>query len=215
MTWEYISGYFDGEGTVYIAPPHGKSVNCQFVWHNNNLESLEEMYYFMRVGRIKGRKLRAGYTQQYILVVSKRSEMLKILPFLKANCIIKLPRLLEAEKVLATMRDQSKGWGNLAYAGEAEISRLYWDEKMNLKEIGDSLGVTWTAVRQYMRRHNISQRSRRSAMALAHWDSPGMKAGAEKKRASKIKQWQDPIYRERQLAAIKAARAAKVARMEE
>lgn len=205
MTWEYIAGYFDGEGTVWCSP-RGKSTNkCSLRWLNNHLSSLEVMQRFMGVGRVVARKpnLNPNIQQQYYLEISKRSEMLYVLPHLKTSCIIKLPKLLEMEIALGRMRDQTPFGGSLALAGPSEISRLYWDEKMNLQAIAEKFGVTWTAVKNYMNRKGIKKRTRKEAMALANRDTEAWRARSEKIRQQRLRDWQDPDYRRRQTASLK------------
>lgn len=87
MNWDYISGYFDGEGSAYITNQN----RAYLTWANTNLESLETMKDFMGVGNI--RQSHKGERSWYTLAVWRVDDLRKVVPELQARCIIKLPTL--------------------------------------------------------------------------------------------------------------------------
>jgi hypothetical protein len=218
MDWGYVTGYFDGEGTVWIGKPKArKTTRCSLSWANSHKESLDAIQAFIGCGSVKphGNKTRSPHHKpMYDLTVTRRVDMIRVAEAMLPYSIIKKEQLVIALDHFSRMSDRTPSWGRLAQAGPEEVRRLYWDEELNLEDIGKIYGVTFKSVFNYMRRHEIPHRTRSEAMALAKWDSPAMKQRSESLRQRRISDWQDPAYRERMVAAIRAGQAKRIASLQ-
>lgn len=169
MDWGYIAGYFDGEGTAWCNK-RGKSHNALYLgWVNTNRESIDAIHAFVGCGHVRTRRkdrVNAHYKPLHCLVISRRSDVIRVAKELLAHCIIKREAILKVLAVAEGMSDENPNRGKLAAAGPEEIRRRYWDDKSNLQEIGDEFGVTRGAVKNYMVRNNISRRSLQEGLAL-------------------------------------------------
>jgi len=213
MDWGYITGYFDGEGTVefYRSRSKGaKAMRCALCWHNSDRESLEQIVAFMGCGKVRTRKRVGFYKVMYGLHVEKRTDLLRVLPFLIMHSIIKKSKLVKLQGWLqGEVRDRPEIWGSLAKLGTEEIRRLYWSEKKSQKEIGLMFGVTQTGVRNFMHRHGIPSRSLSASGLLA---KSKISQEAEDIRRKKIadfrrEQWTEPSYRSKMIKAIRAGQS--------
>lgn len=214
MNWGYVAGYFDGEGTVNFYP-RKQSASCALVWHNSNEPSLQAMQEFMGCGRVRLHTSRPnGYRPMYGLHIERRRDMLAVIPELLNFCIIKRDQLLALHEHLVTkVKDQPSGWGALAALGVDEVRRLYWEDRLSQREIGLRVGVTQGAVKQFMYRNGIPTRSPSDANRLAQL---GRDPAVEAERRAKIsearrKSWQDPAYREKTIAGIRAVQSQRIA----
>ena len=104
MTWEYIAGFFDGEGSLVH---NGKGYRANI--SQTNKEVLDEIKYFSGVGLVcKITKRQAQWKDSWVYYVSKQKDVdffvRNILPFVyvKKDKIIetipKLDRILELQK---------------------------------------------------------------------------------------------------------------------
>lgn len=215
MDWGYVAGYFDGEGTAFVGRIEGSRPNrCSLSWANTHRESLEAIQVFIGCGSVRahgGNSKPSHYKPSYSLLVSRRLDMMRVANAMLPHVIIKRDKLIELLARIEKRKDQSITWGNLVRAGTEEIRRLYWDEGLNLYEIGERFGVSWSGVKLYMRRHDIPQRTRSEAIRRAKRDSAAWAARSAKIRATRLANWQDPEYRTRMIATTKAAQAKRVA----
>ena len=209
MDWAYVAGYFDGEGHVAHHKHHkyGNSRACYLVWHNTHLASLEAIRDFIECGKIRGKKPNGNNKPLYGLFLGRRANLLRVIPLLLEHSIIKRDEL-EAllNWVESKLRKQSDHWGDLAEAGEEEIRRFYWDEKLSQSAIGKRFGVTQAAVKNFMKRHNIPRRTPKEGMAHMNRDPKKWDAFRERQRQRRKLDWQDPEYRKRQMASMRAGK---------
>jgi hypothetical protein len=214
MNWGYVTGYFDGEGSVGIWQ-HGKaSVKCSLTWTNTNRESLEAMRLFIGCGTVrKGTApIKETHMQVYKLMVERRCDMLRVAQAMLDMSIIKRPLLIKMLERLADQKDESIGRGALGLCGVDGIRALYWDDKMSTLEIGAKLNVSYTAVKNFMRLNGIPLRTRKEGTAamLANPEKRSKAFSQERNlkiAESKRLQWQDPIYRAKTMTAMKKAKA--------
>lgn len=214
MNWGYVTGYFDGEGTVGLyrksATRNGMSVSLS--WCNTHRESLEALQAFIECGVIRERRHVPRTKPFYALYVERRADLMRIIPLMLPHSIIKAEKLSALLAYITTsMRDAAPGYGSLRKVGPIEIRRLYWEECLTAEKIGAQYGVTGNAVKNYMHRHGIPLRDRVAAGALIHWSSEAVAKQSERVRARRLAQWQDPEYRARMTAAIRAGQTKRIA----
>jgi hypothetical protein len=212
MTWDYIAGYFDGEGHVGVHRPTERNrPHCSLAWFNTHRPSLDAMREFMQVGIVKPRKVQARYKPAFVLLIQSRRDLLAALPHLLEFCIVKQEELQVLAAALETAKDRTESWGTIAAAGVEEITRLYWEEGLNQQAIADRFGVTQSAVKNFIHRNNIPARTRSEAQQMANrhperWPLRNIRLG-ETKRS----QWADPEYRARQMERIRAGQPKRIA----
>lgn len=211
MDWGYVAGYFDGEGCVeYYKPGNAKSKKkrCAITFHNTNRASLEAIQEFIECGNLRERKrAKLGTKSMYQLSIERRVHLVRVIPKMLEHSIIKREILAALLEQVSLRRDESPGFGNLAAAGPDEIRRLYWNDRLSMAKIAKKYGVTWGAVKMFMRRHDIPTRTHAKAALLVERTEQQNKRLAETKR----QQWQDPMFRQKMIAAIKAGQAKRLA----
>ena len=96
MNWNYIAGFFDGEGNIHIT----KSRVVRIFIYRNTVEVLEEILYFLEKYnlscKIKLRRNRNCYQLQII----KRDSVEIFLSYMIKRCIVKKKKVQEAIQFL-------------------------------------------------------------------------------------------------------------------
>lgn len=167
ITWEYIAGYFDGEGSVGVYTKNRRAV---VIFTNSHRESLERIQQFIDAGKMIRRK--GTNKPVYNLRIDRVAELQRILPELIQRCVIKRGQL---ESVLE------------AY-GPHRIVELH-ESGMSITSIASMTDVTSGAVRKFLISRGIEPRGRNEAMALAYREgrwregrTPVARAGIEEIR---------------------------------
>lgn len=92
LNWNYIAGFFDGEGNIHIA----NTRMVRIFMYQNTVEVLEEILYFLEKYdlscKIKLRRNRNCYQLQ----VLKRDSVEKFLSHIVDRCIVKKDKVKEA-----------------------------------------------------------------------------------------------------------------------
>lgn len=207
MDWGYVTGYFDGEGNVYLKKRKTRSQRgASLTWFNTHLASLEAIHAFIGAGVVKAGKkpVKPEHRQVYMLVVSQCEEVVRVAEAMLPHSLVKHEQLvaaIEQAKAVVPMRNH----GNLAAKGPEWVRSRYWDDGLDMAAIGDLVGVSRAAVKNYMHRQGIPARTLSEANAKANLErSPK----DERERRAKLsearrKLWQDPAYRERAVAAMR------------
>jgi len=98
MNWDYVAGYFDGEGCAgFYHHPKGTKF-AQLIFSNTNLESLQAIHAFLGHGYIRPKHNKSsgfGVKLMYELRIGHHEDVLRIAKTLAPLTIIKRQRLLE------------------------------------------------------------------------------------------------------------------------
>jgi len=96
MNYDYIAGFFDGEGSV-CAQRAGNNVHFKLDISNTNKEVLEKIKEFLDNQGIKSslytRKLYEGRKQAYDLVICNKKDILEVLFNIMCKVIVKRPQV--------------------------------------------------------------------------------------------------------------------------
>jgi hypothetical protein len=163
MTWEYIAGFFDGEGSV---GKHALTVS------NTDLPSLEAIHTYLGCGHIRPRKtIKQGAVRRrlplYDLVITKHVDLERILYELTPRSIIKRPAMLALSARL-TETSPRKNHGLVTAFGVEKIRHLYETEGMSCPKIAAIIGTTDSAVHNFMVKNNIPRREKSSSSLNAN-----------------------------------------------
>lgn len=159
MTWDYIAGFFDGEGSAGCYSKAKRSGQRFINFSNTERELLLEIRDFLGAG-IVGLQKTSTPTRRpcYVLYIRKIEDLRRIAPELRRRCIIKRDAL---DRVLADIegRQPARNPGRITAVGVDGIRRLYWDDGLSAGAIARRLGVTPGSVSEFMHRHEIPMRS--------------------------------------------------------
>lgn len=106
-TWDYVAGFFDGEGTAGWWPNrrHGGEV-WSVSFSNTHRIALEKIQEFLGAGAIRERK---GVNKPvYALVITRLEDLRRILPELIQRCIVKRADLEALAKFIASKETRSE-----------------------------------------------------------------------------------------------------------
>lgn len=202
MHWAYVAGYFDGEGNAGLYPSRGRHL-VRLTWYNTHRLSLEAIRDFMGYGRVSSRGPGAlGTKTAFLLVVSKRSEVIHAVDNMSPHLIIKREACAEIrDYATLRMRDACPQFGAVAALGEAGLRERYIDQRMSIAAIARSLGVGPSAVSIAIKRFGFERRPKASTKGI-----PKSPETIARMRESRRKLWQDPKFREAQLANLSRSR---------
>ena len=110
MDWQYIAGFFDGEGCIFISSRkdictypsrHNKSYNClhrmvRITLSQNDIEVLEKIQEFLTLNNIISSIYTNPNNIQHQLYISKHDSSLKFLENILPFVIVKKIKTLEA-----------------------------------------------------------------------------------------------------------------------
>lgn len=168
VTWDYVCGYFDGEGTAGFNKrgPNTPKRSARLTWYNTHRESLDAIHQFLGCGILDTKRKIPNRLQQYALRVNRVDDLRRVIPEMIPRCIIKRPAL---EDVLASLEGvkANPNYGKIASIGADEVHRLYWTEGMSAFEIAERIGVSGSAVTNFMIRSAIPQRNKSEANRAA------------------------------------------------
>ena len=153
MNWDYVAGYFDGEGTVC-------QHNCTLEFYNTNKESLDVMRGFIGFGVVEVKKQRPGnWLVAYRLRITNHEKVLQVIRELEPRCIVKRERL-------ATLRTKIEGrewqrYNEVKFSSD-ELRRLYWAEGKSVRAIAILGGNGKSSIESALRRNGIPRRPMRT-----------------------------------------------------
>jgi predicted transcriptional regulator len=153
MTWDYVCGFFDGEGSAGV---YGKSFRLAF--HNTHRGSLDAMREFICCGKVRERKNVKGFGKKrmFVLAVERVDDLRAIIPHMIDRCIIKRDALIA---LLAHVKDKQSRWqnrGKLAACGIEQVRSWHWIDGLSVHKIARYVGVTSVAVYRFMVKNNIA-----------------------------------------------------------
>lgn len=133
MTDEYIAGFFDGEGSLFVSYIDDKyGIRTQpKLRMSNNCEEVLRVIQERTGGKVKKtgntNKERLGYKETYYLEVLKRQDIVSVLKLMLPYLIVK-KRQAEIMIDYLELRLSRVGYGN--HDGELELLRSFDTERM-------------------------------------------------------------------------------------
>jgi len=149
MDWQYIAGYFDGEGHVSLHQTGRGDRTHGLAWYNTNLDSLEAMQSFMGAGTIVARHNHGfGKKTSYILSVTRKLDLLRVLDELIPSLIIKQRAARELRQDLIDNVDEHRmdNFGKVSSVGDDQLKQWHFAEGRSVTEIAAMVGVSHAAV---------------------------------------------------------------------
>jgi len=146
MSWEYIAGFFDGEGCIYRATKKGKVLNhYRLTITQVNTEVLYTIKQFLQDNNIVSRIHERQHLQSprcrttTMLVIDNYQNTLPFLNNILPHLIVKKDKAMEAISVL----DDSTKWNGRDKTMRYRDTILEMrEEHLTYKEIRDLLGVS-------------------------------------------------------------------------
>lgn len=205
MNWGYVSGYFDGEGSVVLHQGKRPQKACGLIWHNTHLPSLEAMRDFIRCGKIYKRAIRPErHKPGYTLEVRSKSNMIKVGSKMLPYLIIKRDQCENLiQYVRANVGTRAPGFGKVAALSDEQLRLLYWVEQKSFSAIAKEIGVSMSAIAQAFRLRGIKTRPFNGGFMKGHKKS--LKT-LRRMRASRRRMWANPEYRAKHLAILAEGR---------
>lgn len=109
MTWQYVGGFFDGEGNVFPVPYRGtiRRIEISFYQASPGLNALEEIHKFLTRQKLAAyirKEGRAGEGVRkydyYRMVIRTNDDALKFLTLIEPHVIVKKEQVRSALKTL-------------------------------------------------------------------------------------------------------------------
>jgi len=157
MTWDYVAGFFDGEGSATIL-----TRRLCLSMSNTDLAALEAIRDFIGCGSIRQLTLRnrpAHHKPCFILEVGRVADLARVVPELLPRSIVKRSVLeTMSARLAAGVRTRARTFGAVKAAGVDTIKRWYEDDGLTLNEIADRLGTAQSTVIYFMEQQGIARR---------------------------------------------------------
>lgn len=164
ITWAYIAGFFDGEGTIYLEKK-------KRLWRLSICQSQEQVLKDIKAkakfGNIHSRKKwkdnnHFGKKEMWIWYVNDQRQIVEIIEYILPHSIVKKEKLKEALEFL-----KKAGWHKnykLQDLSRKELNRLY--RTQSIRKVCKHLGVTYNAVYTALQKHKIPIRTMSEATKL-------------------------------------------------
>lgn len=158
ISWQYIAGFFDGEGYVgIIHSKRGPVVSLTMT--NTNLALLEMIKEFVGFGNIYEQKVtnRFGKHPCHFLRFANHKGALRFAENILPYCVIKKQRI---EALITAIKSHK-------WRGEYEVDRnalydLYWNKHYPSRIVGKELGIPEKVIPHLLRRFGIDVRDSHS-----------------------------------------------------
>ncbi len=143
MTWAYIAGFFDGEGSL-TQNGHG----CRITIPQTNLEVLQAIKQFTRCGRvIHVTKRRPHWKESWTFAISRQSDVLRFLRRITPFLVVKRA-LIVAQCPRITMMVERLKREEAARIGQRRTMRDLRRRGWSYRAIGNRVGMDWGWVRR-------------------------------------------------------------------
>jgi len=159
MNWDYVAGYFDGEGSAYVLT-QGRG---ELSWTNTHRASLEAMQQFIQAGDI--RDMERDTSSWSVLKVHRIDDLKRIIPELQARCIVKQDALGRLSQHIESKQGRP-AHGILSRLGSDNVASLYYELGTGTK-VADLLGCDPSSVYHFMKKHDIPKLVREQQQLMA------------------------------------------------
>lgn len=145
MTWTYIAGFFDGEGSL-IKKPNKKSYRIQIAQTNKKV--LKEILEYVGCGHIcHPKKRKPHWKESWMFYISKQEDVLKFLKKIADNLIVKRKQVNE---FLPILEEQvlKKGVHQRKIITRKRRAKILRKQGLSYREIGKKLNIDWGYARR-------------------------------------------------------------------
>lgn len=168
VSWEYVAGFFDGEGTAGVYEDRGRNrLVWSLLWTNTHLPTLEAIHDFIGAGKITLRTGRPiGTKPCYQLSITDVANARRVIDELLPRCVTKQDQLQEVRRLIA----EKRSFVSIEARGlTPEIARrMYCDEGLSIREMSQRTGMKVGSLHRWMERQGIPIRDRAEANALSY-----------------------------------------------
>ena len=158
MDWSYIAGFFDGEGHVALHQTKRGDKTHALSWFNTDRAVIDAMQTFMGAGHIVVRPAHGlGKKCQYILTVSRKADLLRVLDELIPRLLIKHQAAKALLKHLEEEVDEHRmdNFGKVSAIDDDQLKEWHFGEGRSVTEIAKMVGVHYSAVSQSFKLRGI------------------------------------------------------------
>jgi len=155
MSWQYIAGFFDGEGSVVRRKDESRDTYILSIC-NTNLEILEKIRDFMGCGRIfvdKRSKQNPKHSTRYQLRINAYKDVIRVASKIAPFSFIKRELLEEAIR-----HNSSRHYARNKQYDVNRMKEMYEKLLMTQKEIGKVFGLSQSRVGVILRKNNTKMR---------------------------------------------------------
>jgi len=144
MNWNYIAGFFDGEGTINPCENNRYKVGIT----QANKKVLEEIQLFTKIGHIHSiKKRKSHWKNAWIYYISKQEDVYKFLNTISLRLIVKRKEILkiipELKEKTAQIKEQK-----LKVIKRKQLAKKLREKGLSFREIGKRLGIDWGYARR-------------------------------------------------------------------
>lgn len=151
MTWNYIAGFFDGEGSIIHNYKGYRATISQ-----NNQEVLERIKQFTGYGQIfKPAKRKAHWQQSWVYYIARQKDVFKFLVSIEKHLIVKQQTASRAIPILKNkIKLQIKR--ELRAEQNIEETKKLRKDGFTYRQIGKELNISWSHARRINLKHGGS-----------------------------------------------------------
>lgn len=154
MNWNYIAGFFDGEGSVVIQKNRAKYLRIIITVPNTDLNVLQEMKEFTNLGNIyKVTKRQEHWKDAWVWIIQRRFEVIHFIDTIKKYTLVKKEKLIKAKKEMSNYK-----WRTTFEDKEiqSKIEKFAKEcPSKSLREIGREIGISHETIRKYLHKLDV------------------------------------------------------------
>jgi len=144
MNWDYIAGFFDGEGCI----THGRSKRYRIMISQTHKEVLESIRDFVGVGYVvEVAKRKSHWKDSWVFYIAKQEDSLKFLEKIVPGLIVKKQDAQEAIFALEERVKERKLQRERLLWRIAEARKLR-NQGLTYREMGETLGIDFGYARR-------------------------------------------------------------------
>ena len=165
MNFDYIAGFFDGEGCIHrshrIRPSKRNRDHpiIELTMCNTNREVVENIRAFVGCGHIEVRN-RPRCKPLFVFQIGGWREVLRLAQELEPHCIVKK---IPLQRIIAFIKGHPWIHGDVSTLTKENLTEYYLRRKWSLTQVAKRYGVSPMAVYDYLHRNGIPVRSRAEA----------------------------------------------------
>lgn len=156
MNWDYIAGFFDGEGCLTVANRKRGGIKYQISISQCQKEVLEEIKNFTKVGNVYeanhrgNRNWKPVWKKAFSFRISKRKDILFFIENIKDRIIVKREEILNKKITLENL-DRIKLNKHEKIRENLKICKIMRDNKIQWEEIGKKIGKSSECARCFFK----------------------------------------------------------------
>jgi hypothetical protein len=156
MNWDYIAGFFDGEGCFTVVNRKNGGIKYQLALSQTEKYVLDEIQKYINVGKVyescnKGNKNWKPYWKKaYTLRISKREDILFFLSNIEDKIIVKKEELYQKKKILLKLKNK-RNQKIKDIRENLKICKKMREENKTWKEIGEVINKNSESARCFVK----------------------------------------------------------------